>query len=159
VDLNNTGKLRLMSWALEKPIPVFLGDGLLNFTPTNIQCLGSRIVDNKAKPADEMGVSFKWGAGDEEKEMEVYKFTYSKRKERDDFADVQKVLTDLNYTTKTNLKANLKDFQKTNELGKDGGATDGSLDIHTISRLMNLDYKHETLCRAKKYVAPAATEK
>lgn len=148
VNLSGTGKARLMSWALKKPIPVFTGSGLLDFSsPINVTYIGSRIDPFSSQTPT---VQLEWISEDEKRKQLIYKCNYSNIKGEIDTNEIKKILEKLNYKNEK-ITENLKDFQRVNELGQDGGDTEGKLDIVTLSRLLNLDSKNEQLKRAKPY--------
>lgn len=156
VDWENTGKARLMSWALGKPIPVFPGGGLLDLKKVDVTYLGSRMLDvQKSKAAKHVKLTCPAKRDDKDITVGVYDITYSKLgEEKDDWSEIERLLDELGYP-KEDLKKRLIKFQKENKLGDDGGNTEGSLDLYTIHRLMSMQYnkdpKEGTLKRAKPW--------
>lgn len=148
---DTTGKVRLLSWALEKPIPFHAlnpKDGV------EVSRLGNRRVWETTTGLPEQ-TSFVWPYGDED--MEVYEYSYLNENAGADIQEANLLLEKLGYTEpivgdKTVFDAEfarrLRRFQKINDLPVTGG-----LDNHTINQLMNLDYEKKILRRAKPYSA------
>ena len=141
INWEQTGKARLISWAREKPIPVFYGTGMFNFNEkVDVKSLGSRIVKS-LKETETKAVGLLYTNTTESYEWEVYKKNYSAT-DADDLEEVDFILEKLGYTGTDKLN----DFQKNNNLPKQ----DGTLDIRTIHRLLNMDYDKKTLVRAER---------
>lgn len=148
---DTTGKVRLLSWALGKPIPFHAlnpKDGV------EVARLGSRRVWETTTGLPEK-TSFMWPYGDEE--MEVYDYDYLNENAGADIQEANLLLEKLGYTEPivadktvfdTEFARRLRRFQKINDLPVTGG-----LDNNTINQLMNLDYEKKILRRAKPYSA------
>jgi hypothetical protein len=154
VDWETTGKVRLISWARNKPIPIFSGKTpFYKFTALpEVTYLGRRMIKNTDKPDKNIVcLTATWPSRYESTKTEswnVYELDYSKKENFTlDTNEVDKMLTGLEYP-KGGLKTRLQKFQENNKLDEDGGNKDGVLDIHTIHRLMNMDYKNKNLKRA-----------
>jgi hypothetical protein len=130
-----TGKVRLLSWALDKPLAFHELTG-----GVKVERLGIRRLE---KPDTQSEFKLTWNWKDEEP---VILCDYKKEQLDQESTEVDKILKKLGYKT-GNTKENLTAFQKKNELPKQ----DGSLDLHTINQLMNMDFKKKTLRRAKKF--------
>ena len=134
-----TGKVRLLSWALDKPLAFHdLSGGEV------VKRLGIRRLD-KPDTQSEFALAWNWNV-----EEPVVLCDYNKKQLDEEGDDIDRILKKLGYI-KGDRKKNLIDFQKKNELPKQ----DGSLDLHTINRLMNMDFENKTLRRAKKFVEQA----
>ena len=130
-----TGKVRLLSWALDKPLSFH---DLTGGVP--VKRLGIRRAE---KPDTESQFKLTWNWKDEEP---VIICDYNKKQLDEESTEVDEILNKLGYKT-GNTKENLTAFQKKNELKN----KDGSLDLHTINQLMNMDYEKKTLRRAKRF--------
>ena len=150
VDIDKTGKLRLIQWGLAKEVATFLL--LKSITEVNVTRLGTRRIPAtgsapgkslaKWAPAPAPGETAKDTA-----EETVFEFDFSKNS--DDFVDISKLLKGLNYLTDdvssytADLKTALETFQTTNGLSKTG-----LLDNSTINRMLNLDYESKNVKKA-----------
>jgi hypothetical protein len=158
VNWESSGKLRLISWARDKPIPIFAGQtSFYTFTELpGITYLGRRLIGDVDKPDEkDVRLTVTWPSKYESTRSEswnVYGLDYSKPDNlKIDTNEVDKMLTELQYTPtgkKDDLKNRLTQFQINNSLDEDGGSIEGELDLHTIHRLMNMDYKNQNLKRA-----------
>ena len=151
VDQALTGKVRLISWALETPIS-FLGfkDGVKS------TYLGSRWIWQTGTPPVASNLYYD-PKGDKEP---IYEIRFEKKPDGSDTtgADIGEAIDLLEkhgydkpaIADKTKFSANLakrlSTFQKINELDENG-----ELDNATINRLCNLDVTSEQLKRAKPY--------
>jgi hypothetical protein len=156
VNWETSGKLRLISWARDKPIPIFAGQTpFYTFTQLpGITYLGRRLIGDVSKPDNkDVRLTVTWPSKYESTRSEswnVYELDHSKPDILEsDMGEIDTMLTALQYTgAKKDLKKRLMQFQINNKLDEDGGSIKGALDMHTIHRLLNMDYKNQNLKRA-----------
>jgi hypothetical protein len=130
-----TGKVRLLSWALDKPLAFHdLSGGEI------VKRLGIRRLE-KPDTLSEFKLLWNWNV-----EEPVILCDYNQKQLDEEGDDIDRVLKKLGYT-KADRQKNLTAFQQKNELPKQ----DGSLDLPTINQLMNMDFEKKTLRRAKKF--------
>lgn len=133
-----TGRARLLSWALEKPIQCHsLTNGI------SVVQLGNRRLKKKEKSFKDGKVTLTWKQKDKDP-VTLYDFNY-KSDSAKDIDEADKILKLLKYQN-GGFSSRLKQFQKKNHLDESG-----ILDLSTINQLMNLDYQKKTLRRAVPY--------
>lgn len=159
IDIDQTGKLRLMQWAFKKK--------------WNVRMLGTK--DNRGKDSREiqlLGVRRLWQTTSDklpkrsaqvrtQDDMEdtIFDFSFdappTDPNATTDLQDVHNVLEALGYvdpaitdknTFSDNLSKRLRVFQKINGL-----PVTGRLDNETLARLMNMDFEHQNLLLAKPF--------
>ncbi|TJZ64259.1 peptidoglycan-binding domain-containing protein [Chitiniphilus eburneus] len=155
IEIDTTGKLRLLQWGLGTTFKVQnFGKGA---TPSEavLTALGSRRVwqaDNASLPQRSLG---KWG--DEANQETVFELLFNGDKAGVDIAEANTILDGLGYPVPTGLDRKvfsdkfterLKSFQTINGL-----EANGKLDKATLNRLLHLDTETQSLKRAKRYKA------
>lgn len=158
IDMNLTGKVRLISWGLETPIS-FLGFK----AGVKSTYLGSRWIWQTATPPQNTNLFYDPEGINEP----IYQIGFTSRPDGTDTtgADITEAIamlekhgygeppiTDPKQFT-DNLARRLRRFQKLNGLD-----VNGELDNATTNRLCNLDVTTELLKRAKRYEAEALTD-
>jgi hypothetical protein len=129
-----TGKVRLLSWALDKPIAFHgLKDGV------DVSRLG---IDRRADEKDNHPFKLAWK--DNGNELIIYEYDKNDVQTTSN-KEANSILDKLGYGP-GKLDTRLKSFQKANALGENG-----KLDLPTINRLMNLDFEDKKLSRAKPF--------
>ncbi|MCP3923914.1 MAG: peptidoglycan-binding protein [Desulfobacterales bacterium] len=165
LDVNLTGKVRLMGWAIDKGIPCHGLSGGIKITR-----LGSRRIWESAETALPQKSSLMWSH--EEDKIKILEFDYKEKTRTsgsapaggsavvpvlNDIEEANAILTKLEYPIDgisdesvfdVAFAKRLRKFQKMNKI-----VVNGQLDNATINLLMNLDYEKKQLKRARKYDA------
>jgi hypothetical protein len=131
IDVNKTGKLRLMLWGLNDSFD--LHDVVKGAAPTTITSYGTRHLwagDVSTLPTTSAG---HWSDANHPSET-VFDFTYASPANKD-LDELNQILKTLGYVD-PDLTVNVKAFQHINEMA----TVNGLLDNPTINRLMGLVY-------------------
>jgi len=146
IDIDRTGKVRLMQWGLGQPMLIYAGK---TGTPIEVRRLGARDL-TEAQPSDKV-------AGEWQDET-MFEIGFALPDGTDsDIGEAIKILEALGYVTpavasRTSLsdplQQQLRQFQKLNAL-----PVTGALDVRTVHQLMNLDSDRKQIRRAKPYDA------
>ncbi|WP_295455123.1 peptidoglycan-binding domain-containing protein [uncultured Thiodictyon sp.] len=159
LEIATTGKLRLLSFALDKPFTVRgLGRNKAELAVTR---LGSRRVWEAS--ADKLPVRSLGTFGEDEAKETVFDLGFADANAGKDIAEANALLETLGYTEPAVAEAEktvfgaalarrLRRFQKVNGL-----PITGALDVPTINGLLNLDSKAQDLVRSKPYDATVLT--
>lgn len=161
ININTTGKLRLIQMALNKPITVH-GLGKDKKDKQEITYLGGRRLWKTDKlPSKALA---KWG--DPKKPETIYEFNFADSdKNSADLIEVNNLLDKLGYIATVTDEANkklfaddlakrLRSFQKLNGL-----SVNGKLDNSTLNRLMHFNFETKSIERAVAFDATKLPEK
>jgi hypothetical protein len=155
LDINKSGKLRLLQLALSKPVRV-RGLGKSKTGEQNITYLGARRVFQA--PAAGLPGKAKgfWGPNKDSEEV-IYEFDFATEQTGKDIEEANNLLESLGFVEPASsdkkvfddkLAQRLRRFQKINGL-----QITGALDNSTLNRLTHLNFETKTLERAKPFNA------
>lgn len=150
VDLASTGRARLLAWAFGHPVRVWHGPKGESSKSVPVARLGLRNLPLGLPGAPKVRGS--WPVGDP-KGAEMFAFDLDKG---EDLGEVVSLLDGLGYREPAiqpgvgmlggPLSTRLTVFQLLNDL-----PDEGRLDLHTLHRLLNLDFAVRNICRARPW--------
>lgn len=128
INIEDTGKLRLLQYTFGQNWEVFLQNEYVETT---------KLGQEEVEAFSDTTIEYQPQEGGQAVEL----FT----PDGDQISEVTNVLSTLQYDQGANQAANIRHFQKENDL-----ATEGQLNEETINRFFNLDSENKNLARAKE---------